>query len=173
MNFIGELTDTEPNSPVPADFAAFEKFVRNEAAYHDLYDQYTAIADDPATALDEDILYRGDANYDGVVDAGDTELILRQLQQVQGDFDFTDVVDIFDINLISSNWHTGTDYAHADSNLDGTVDIFDINVVSAHSGANPNTTVVEPTDRRSMPATTSIRTRIFAPSLRSRKRPTW
>ncbi len=140
MNFSGELTAV--TSGVPDDFAAFEKFVRNETAYHDLYDRYTAIADDPGTALHEDILYRGDANYDGAVDAGDTERILRQLQQVQGDYDFDDHVDIWEVNWISTNWHTGTDYAHADFNLDGAVDVFDQNVVSTHWGSNPNTTVV-------------------------------
>ncbi len=142
MNFSGELLDTEPNSPVPADFAAFEKFVRNETAYHDLYDRYTAIADNPGTALHEDVLYRGDANHDGAVDAGDTERILRQLQQVQGDYDFDDHVDIFEMNWISTNWGTGDTYVEADFNLDGTVNVFDQNVVSSDWGSNPNTTVV-------------------------------
>lgn len=146
MDFSGEL-EYATGSNAPVDFVAFEQFVRNPSAYHAQYDQYTAIADDPGTPLLEDILYRGDANWDGAVNADDAKLFLKQVREVQGDCNFDDIVNIFEWNLVSSNWETDAGYSHGDANIDGTVNIFDINVFTAHmaanpTGANPNTTVV-------------------------------
>lgn len=51
-----------------------------------------------------------------------------------GDVNFDHVVDIFDVNLVSSNW--GQAGPTADANRDGIVNIFDINLISSHwSGA--------------------------------------
>jgi PEP-CTERM motif len=52
--------------------------------------------------------------------------------QLAGDVNNDAVVNIFDINLISSNWAT-TGLA-GDGNYDGAVDIFDVNYVSSHWG---------------------------------------
>jgi PEP-CTERM motif len=49
-----------------------------------------------------------------------------------GDVNFDGVVDIFDINLVSSNWEMGPE---GDANGDLAVDIFDINMISANWGA--------------------------------------
>jgi hypothetical protein len=55
-----------------------------------------------------------------------------------GDVNFDGVVNIFDINLISSNWNTAG--PTGDANHDDIVNIFDINLVSANwrptGGAN-------------------------------------
>ncbi len=47
-----------------------------------------------------------------------------------GDVNFDGVVDIFDVNLVSSNWNTSG--PEGDGNSDGVVDIFDINLISSH-----------------------------------------
>jgi predicted Zn-dependent protease len=49
-----------------------------------------------------------------------------------GNANLDDVVDIFDLNLVSANW--GATGGAADTNHDGTVNIFDANLISAHSG---------------------------------------
>ena len=58
------------------------------------------------------------------------------------DLNMDGIVNIFDINLVSSNW--GGPGPAGDANKDGTVNIFDINLISANwtSGAAP---VPEPT----------------------------
>jgi hypothetical protein len=63
---------------------------------------------------------------------------------VIGDANADGVVDIFDINLVSSNW--GTAGPTGDVNSDGVVDIFDINLISSHWGAMAGgaTVVAEP-----------------------------
>ena len=48
------------------------------------------------------------------------------------------LVDIFDINLVSSKW--GTSNPIADANHDSVVDIFDINLISSNWGQMPHTT---------------------------------
>jgi len=52
------------------------------------------------------------------------------LDQLAGDANGDKVVNIFDINLISSNWNTAG--LAGDTNYDGIVNIFDINFVSSH-----------------------------------------
>ncbi len=47
-----------------------------------------------------------------------------------GDVNFDGAVDIFDINLVSSNWSGAG--PTGDANHDGTVDIFDINLISSN-----------------------------------------
>ncbi len=47
-----------------------------------------------------------------------------------GDANFDGVVDIFDINQVSSHWSEAG--PAGDANFDGTVDIFDINLISSH-----------------------------------------
>lgn len=50
--------------------------------------------------------------------------------QLSADVNFDRIVNIFDINLISSNWATAG--PTGDGNYDGVVNIFDINFVSSH-----------------------------------------
>jgi hypothetical protein len=52
------------------------------------------------------------------------------LQRLAGDANDDHVVNIFDINVISSNWNTAG--PNGDVNYDGTVNIFDVNYVSSH-----------------------------------------
>ena len=52
--------------------------------------------------------------------------------EIPGDVNFDGTVNIFDINVVSSNWSTPGPLG--DANGDHTVNIFDINVVSAHWG---------------------------------------
>ncbi len=47
-----------------------------------------------------------------------------------GDVNFDGTVNIFDVNLVSSNWSTAG--PTGDANHDGTVDIFDINLISSN-----------------------------------------
>ena len=61
------------------------------------------------------------------------------------DLNMDGFVDIFDINLVSSNW--GTASPMGDANKDGTVDIFDVNLISANWHPAPSgggTAVPEP-----------------------------
>jgi len=51
---------------------------------------------------------------------------------LSGNVNQDDDVNIFDINLVSSNW--GTTGGDGDANQDGAVNIFDINLISAHMG---------------------------------------
>ncbi len=87
MDFSFGLQAANPGV-TPPDFVEFENYVRTPTAYHDQYDIQTAIADNPATPELEDILYRGDANFNGVIDGDDTGLFLRRLGKRHGDFDF-------------------------------------------------------------------------------------
>ena len=59
-----------------------------------------------------------------------------------GDVNFDDVVNIFDINVVSSSW--GTVGPTGDANFDGIVNIFDINLVSANWTASAGAAVPEP-----------------------------
>ena len=61
-----------------------------------------------------------------------------------GDLNFDGIVNIFDINLISSHWgQTGPD---GDANGDKIVNIFDINLISANwTASSPASAVPEPT----------------------------
>ena len=59
-----------------------------------------------------------------------------------GDVNFDGFVNIFDINLVSSNW--GTTGPTGDANKDGTVNIFDINLISANWTPAPGNAVPEP-----------------------------
>jgi Dockerin type I domain/PEP-CTERM motif len=63
-----------------------------------------------------------------------------------GDVNNDGLVNIFDINLVSSNWSPKThpDYYAGDANSDGSVDIFDINLVSANWSSTPAAAVPEP-----------------------------
>ena len=73
------------------------------------------------------------------------EVVYKDL--LAGDANGDKVVNIFDINLISSNWNTAG--LAGDINFDGIVNIFDINTVSSHwantlPGAGGATAVPEP-----------------------------
>ena len=61
-----------------------------------------------------------------------------------GDVDFDGIVNIFDINAVSSSWHPTPGGANdrADANGDDAVDIFDINMISANWANNVNAPVV-------------------------------
>lgn len=59
-----------------------------------------------------------------------------------GDVNFDGLVNIFDINLISSHWNEAG--PTADANHDGIVNIFDINLVSSNWTAGGTTAVPEP-----------------------------
>jgi len=52
---------------------------------------------------------------------------------LSGDVNFDKVVNIFDINLVSSKWNTAG--PSGDANHDGIVNIFDINLISSNWGA--------------------------------------
>jgi hypothetical protein len=73
--------------------------------------------------------------------------LIEYVPGVLGDVNFDGVVDIFDINFVSSNWNTaGPD---GDANGDKVVDIFDINLISSHwnqmaAGSATGTAVPEP-----------------------------
>ncbi len=66
-----------------------------------------------------------------------------RLNVVPADVNQDGVVDIFDVNLISSNW--GSEGPAGNVNGDDEVDIFDINAVSAHWGAAAPGDVTPPT----------------------------
>jgi probable HAF family extracellular repeat protein len=59
-----------------------------------------------------------------------------------GDVNFDRVVNIFDINSVSTNW--GTTGPQGDANGDGIVNIFDINLISANWTPSGGTPVPEP-----------------------------
>ena len=65
--------------------------------------------------------------------------------RLRGDVNFDGLVDIFDINVVSSHWNGNGPLG--DANGDGVVDIFDINAISSHWGDTVNggaTAVPEP-----------------------------
>lgn len=49
-----------------------------------------------------------------------------------GDVNLDGLVDIFDINQVSSNWGAGNGSLGGDANGDGNTDIFDVNLISSH-----------------------------------------
>jgi hypothetical protein len=58
------------------------------------------------------------------------------ISRVEGDVNESDLVDIFDVGLVSDEWMT--DGAEGgDANLDGSVDIFDVGVISDHWMESP------------------------------------
>jgi len=59
-----------------------------------------------------------------------------------GDVNFDGTVNIFDINLVSSNWNTAG--PAGDANSDGIVNIFDINLISSNWGVSGAIAVPEP-----------------------------
>jgi hypothetical protein len=61
----------------------------------------------------------------------DPDAILRvSLVYAPGDVNLDGIVNMYDVNLVSSNW--GEAGPQGDANGDGTVNIFDINLISAH-----------------------------------------
>jgi len=127
MNLSGAFdvgASNAPFGPTAGDFRAFEQYIRDPAGYHAQYDRLTSIAND--------ILYRGDANYSGAIDAADTAGFLALHGLRQGDLGFDRRVNLFDLNAVSANWETNGYYSNGDANLDATVNIFDINTVSAN-----------------------------------------
>jgi hypothetical protein len=67
------------------------------------------------------------------------------LTPIPGDVNADEVVNIFDINGVSSNW--GGVGPGGDANGDGTVNIFDINLISSNwnqTGGGSSTAVPEP-----------------------------
>ncbi len=73
-----------------------------------------------------------------------------------GDANGDGTVDIFDINLVSSNW--GTAGPAGDVNHDGTVDIFDINLISSNWGMGGGGGGAGLADEGSSPPTAGIST---------------
>ena len=71
-----------------------------------------------------------------------THLTLTVMPTIDGDANLDGTVNIFDINLVSTNW--GTAGPQGDVNCDGTVNIFDINLISANWGAGSSQAVPEP-----------------------------
>ena len=57
-------------------------------------------------------------------------IVPPQVTPLPGDLNFDGIVDIFDVNVISSHW--GQPGPQGDANGDGIVDIFDVNFVSSH-----------------------------------------
>ncbi len=60
-----------------------------------------------------------------------------------GDVNFDGLVNIFDVNLVSSNWNSAG--PAGDANWDGIVDIFDINLISSNWAPSGAAAVPEPT----------------------------
>jgi hypothetical protein len=71
-----------------------------------------------------------------------TEVMATGAVALTGDANGDDLVNIFDINLVSSQW--GTFGPEADVNYDGIVNIFDINLISSTWGSGAATAVPEP-----------------------------
>ncbi len=72
----------------------------------------------------------GDSTSAGTTGA-DVQFSLLKFQSLSpGDVNFDGVVDIFDVNLVSSHWNEAGPMG--DANHDGSVDIFDINLISSN-----------------------------------------
>ena len=73
-----------------------------------------------------------------------TGLVLKARPAIDGDINLDGIVNIFDINAVSSNWSTVG--PQGDANGDGIVNIFDINLISSNWGATGGvaTAVPEP-----------------------------
>jgi spore coat protein A, manganese oxidase len=69
--------------------------------------------------------------------------LLTARPAVDGDINLDGIVNIFDINSVSSNW--GTAGPAGDANGDGVVNIFDINLISSNWGDTAAVAVPEPT----------------------------
>jgi hypothetical protein len=89
------------------------------------------------------------ANYTGLALGGhlalkptysSTDLVLKARPAQDGDINLDGIVDIFDINSVSSNWSTAG--PQGDANGDGIVNIFDINLISSNWGATGGATAV-------------------------------
>jgi hypothetical protein len=76
-------------------------------------------------AMPQDLTFQ----YDDLA-AGTLSGAVLYASVLSGDANEDGVVNIFDINLISSNWNTSG--PAGDANYDGVVNIFDINAVSSH-----------------------------------------
>ena len=89
------------------------------------------------TLTNQEILdiYNGGLLGNGIADLIGTVVL-------PGDVNFDGVVNIFDINLVSSHWGEGGPMG--DANGDSTVNIFDINLISANWTPTGSTSVPEP-----------------------------
>ena len=88
--------------------------------------------------------------------------------RLPGDVNDDNVVDIFDVNFVSSQW--GGDGPLADANGDGVVDIFDVNVISAHWGESVPGGLVGAAQQVPEPAAIALLLLGLAPLLASRRR---
>jgi len=86
----------------------------------------------------------GDANSDGTVNIFDLNLISSNWTHLShaGDANGDGIVNIFDINLVSSNW--GSSGPSGDANNDGIVNIFDVNLISSNWGATGGSVAAVP-----------------------------
>jgi hypothetical protein len=100
------------------------------------YANYGLLLDDPTTVADENEVYR--SSEDSTVSTRpELEICYRQ-ECIPGDLDCDCEVDIMDIMLVASIWHTaaGDPDFNPDYDLDGNsrIDIVDIMLVAVHWG---------------------------------------
>jgi hypothetical protein len=87
--------------------------------------QVLTIPDAVGVALDHLLIRSGNFNQQFAIDE-----VFVVAAVPNGDVNFDGVVDIFDVNFVSSNW--GGSGPRGDANQDGVVDIFDVNLISAN-----------------------------------------
>jgi Ca2+-binding RTX toxin-like protein len=137
MNFSGDMDVGGRYITDSGDLAAFQLYLRNSASYMAEYGTSSTFADD--------ILYRGDANDDGTLNASDGSDFLALHGEISGDVDFDGVVDQGDIDTVSANNLTSGDYGHGDANFDGIINGADIALIA--SNWNKTATLVEATPK--------------------------
>ena len=88
-----------------------------------------------SSSFADDILYRGDTNYDGTVNWHDEDSFLALHGEVVGDVNFDGVVDESDLDIASANYSTSADYGHGDVDLSGFVNSSDLALIASNWNA--------------------------------------
>ncbi|MBI2824024.1 MAG: DNRLRE domain-containing protein [Planctomycetia bacterium] len=108
------------------DFDAFETLLYDSATYNATYGAFSTLGAN-------DALYRGDANFNGQITATtDGPAFLKLHGMVQGDVNFSNLVDISDIQAVSAHYLTAGHYRDGNANFDSIVDIGDMQVMAAN-----------------------------------------
>jgi len=108
-NINGEL-DT---AGVAGDIESFHKAVTNWTAYNAEYAGQEIVTNG--------LLYRNDANWDGVVDDNDADAFLKRTGTAQGDYNLDGVVDIIDFSIFESNFLQAATFLGGDGDFSGLV----------------------------------------------------
>ncbi|MEM9187458.1 MAG: hypothetical protein AAGB00_13280, partial [Planctomycetota bacterium] len=117
------------------DIESFYQAVTDWPAYEAQHLSGVRIDDPTTTDKVEGLVYRNDADGNGVVDASDRDKYFQRAGFLRADYNLDGVVDVRDYAILSANFDQPVSrFADGDSNLDGVVSTGDFNLFAGSLG---------------------------------------